>query len=1206
MSYKKGSSHSSHLGLEIHERESECYRALSTSSYDEHKDRIEDRAQNTCNWFLGSSQYISWRESRQMKILWVTADPGCGKSVLAKSLIDKELSGSAACFFFFKRGVDEQDKVSTALCAILHQLFRHDPSLLKHAMRDFLQKGPRFCREPRSLWTILIQAARNAGSQEIICVLDAIDECEPSSMDSLLRFFVESCEGSSETLPAMCNIKFLVTGRRDQIIERRLSRLGQSMTFFHASDPGGVPTEIEAEISQYLKWKVQEVGHDLRLEDAVRQSLEDKLMGTVNRTYLWLHLIFREIENSVGVSRMTGLQRIIDTLPTSVSEAYQKILGRVQDTGRATDALRIVLASRRLLTIRELKYALALEDAEAGEPQEDDDYFRLAIQHQCGLLITITNLDEVDLIHSTARTFLESYEHVSAQEQHANLAVWGLPLERSSSHRLLASRCMTYLSTGGWFSALTEDHKSSPMRLQLGEIPFLHYAGLHWAEHVLMGSEEQLLPETLKLLSRRTRIDFLFRLLWPGEGNRSYWTAAGCMLPCHTPAILAASFLGLGEATLALVEEPNALHSTSDRGATALHWAVWKERVSIARHLLKSGIDPSSEDEEGNTALHIAALEGFGNLVDELLTHGASIDAQNNAGHTALHVAVANGQNQVIELLLDRGAALMTPDARGRTVLHNAIDNKIFGQNVETVRLLLSRGIFAQEPDIDNMTPLHLAVQCNAVDIAEELLEHGFSIDIPVKRKTWLTKMVRGVVSYSLHHPSVPLPSQENRCSGYSPLHAAGWFGSAKMVEFLLHHGADPNVQGDLGETPLHLALRKWILNKAILKRTIDDAWADPINFVEDSLDMIVDNWDDEDDSREACRYVHDVRSNTVKILLDCPRYDVSIRDQKGETSLHAVPYGDDDAHKYVLQLIEKGSDVNSRNRQGETAVHLAARAADYQSLDVFSQHQADLLATDDLGRNLLHHACRASGGCTGSRQTVRALIQHVVGPALISAADNRGQNCLHHQVSNWPDVDILRTLLDNGADVRHVDNQGESPLVAAVISVTFTIREDVIFVLLQAGADPQTYFTDGRTLAHLVARNDFLPKLATFELLVDYGVGIDAMDAKGRTILHHAAITGTLTQELLHAMIALWGIDINARDYDRRTALDHAVFKNEMPRPQDMFNSGRWDRTIDLLSKAGAKSSSYVDLSVGSLPGQQSSAVLGAMEPDESKDEQV
>jgi hypothetical protein len=75
-------------------------------------------------WVLEHPQYLKWRGNHKDDLLWISADPGCGKSVLSKSLIDNELQASetdAICYFFFKDN-EEQNSIATALCAILHRL----------------------------------------------------------------------------------------------------------------------------------------------------------------------------------------------------------------------------------------------------------------------------------------------------------------------------------------------------------------------------------------------------------------------------------------------------------------------------------------------------------------------------------------------------------------------------------------------------------------------------------------------------------------------------------------------------------------------------------------------------------------------------------------------------------------------------------------------------------------------------------------------------------------------------------------------------------------------------------------------------------------------------------------------------------------------------------------------------------------------------
>lgn len=81
-----------------------------------------DRIPGTCLWVLEDPKYQTWQQSQRDDLLWISADPGCGKSVLSKSLIDDELRATGThtiCYFFFKDN-EEQNSLSPALCALLH------------------------------------------------------------------------------------------------------------------------------------------------------------------------------------------------------------------------------------------------------------------------------------------------------------------------------------------------------------------------------------------------------------------------------------------------------------------------------------------------------------------------------------------------------------------------------------------------------------------------------------------------------------------------------------------------------------------------------------------------------------------------------------------------------------------------------------------------------------------------------------------------------------------------------------------------------------------------------------------------------------------------------------------------------------------------------------------------------------------------------
>lgn len=382
---------------------------------------------------------------------------------------------------------------------------------------------------------------------------------------------------------------------------------------------------------------------------------------------------------------------------------------------------------------------------------------------------------------------------------------------------------------------------------------------------------------------------------------------------------------------------------------------------------------------------------------------------------TALHIAAANGHNMLIKHLLASEADTSTLDEQGRHVLHHAIDKRWLSRDAETIRLLLEHGVMYQQADFNNMTPLHLAVQTIQCDVISLLLDYGCSVDVPVHRKIWSARRIDGSTRYSLDHSAVREYQQDALYAGYTPLHAAALFGIADVVTLLLDRGASPNAQGERGETPLHLAL-----SASMGESKIEDPWSDSLNYVEGVLDMIIE--DIEDDNKEAYEYVHGMRKDAIIKLLEHRDVDVTIQDAHSRTCLHMIRYSQCEGSEHIAKILEKGCDFNTRNNEGETAVHLAARGGDHESLELFLRHQADPLMVDSRGRNLMHHACAGRAGSRSVRG-IQVLLEHSAAPALFLSTDEEGQTCLHYAVREFANIDILKLLIDRRVRINHVDN---------------------------------------------------------------------------------------------------------------------------------------------------------------------------------------
>ncbi|HLZ91112.1 MAG TPA: ankyrin repeat domain-containing protein [Candidatus Acidoferrum sp.] len=84
---------------------------------------------------------------------------------------------------------------------------------------------------------------------------------------------------------------------------------------------------------------------------------------------------------------------------------------------------------------------------------------------------------------------------------------------------------------------------------------------------------------------------------------------------------------------------------------TALHAAVARSDLKIAKLLLAAGADPNARQERGFAPLHDAAANGNTALVELLLQHGAQPNAKADNGQTPADLAADHGHRQVVDLL---------------------------------------------------------------------------------------------------------------------------------------------------------------------------------------------------------------------------------------------------------------------------------------------------------------------------------------------------------------------------------------------------------------------------------------------------------------------------------------------------------------------------------------------------------------------------
>ena len=456
-------------------------------SYRDTKDLVLNRVEGTCEWFFAQDAYKKWIKAPGGSLL-ISADPGCGKSVLAKYLIDEELprkwKSSSICYYFFKDVV--QDRLAPALCALLHQLFSANRSLLKCALPTLEANGKAITNNASLLLDLLWQTGRDSWVGPIIIVIDALDECNGEDRGRLLRF-LERIQSSEEVKD---KIKILMTTRPYDII---LSKYTKDVRSNRLHVPGERESDaIGREIDLVIKHRLGLLYKKKRLSPELRSELEDKLLSEKNRTYLWVYFLFEELENSLKRTDKE-IRRLFKSLPRNINEAYEKMLKKLdnEDTRQIVfHILCAILSAGDSLTIQQIQCVAKIglsprmtsHDELDLEPAED---FAIKMQNWCGLFVRIYQ-GRVVLIHQTAREFLVA-EFVLSKTSNFQ---WHGSIPIKKAHQTMAQLCVVYL----WLCRPSIQQQQDIASLELqdmwnlgGTFPFLDYAANWWEIHLDKG-----------------------------------------------------------------------------------------------------------------------------------------------------------------------------------------------------------------------------------------------------------------------------------------------------------------------------------------------------------------------------------------------------------------------------------------------------------------------------------------------------------------------------------------------------------------------------------------------------------------------------------------------------------------------------------------------------------------------------------------------
>lgn len=411
------------------QEDQQCLRDLFITDPRDDKARIEETKgglfEDSYRWIFENPKYQEWHKDDQNRLLWLSGDPGKGKTMLLCGIVQELMQQPdppLVTFFFCQATILSNNGYVSVIRSLIWLLADQQPSLMAYIRKSYDNTGATLF-DGANAWYKLSQIFSNMLGHKnlspVYIIIDALDECTTGRTE---------CLHLIQKLSTLPRVKLLVSSRNwPEIGGKLINEMNLSLEV----NAGLVKTAVEL----YISHKASQLSI---LQDGpqLKEEVCHRMRNKANGTFLWVAIVFKSLDSMRYYDDNSEVLEMLDEMPEDLNQLYDTMLQRIsQLKGESSKFCRTVLAVATLvnrpLHLNELSTLAGFQGRLKKLPHVEE------LIKDCGSFLTVQE-NRVYFIHQSAKEYLAS--DVSSKSS------LELPNKRDTVHSSIISNSLDAMS----------------------------------------------------------------------------------------------------------------------------------------------------------------------------------------------------------------------------------------------------------------------------------------------------------------------------------------------------------------------------------------------------------------------------------------------------------------------------------------------------------------------------------------------------------------------------------------------------------------------------------------------------------------------------------------------------------------------------------------------------------------------------------------